>query len=376
LDWLCVFSEFCVVRRLAQDRGVTADAVDIVALARGLVDIDSTTGREGAAGRWLADYLRRRGWSVEEQRVDDTRCNVIASAPLAGADLGRRQSGASSAPASSPAVVFSTHFDCVPPFFPSRVEGDRLYGRGACDAKGILAAQVAAADRLRREGDSRVGLVLVVGEERGSDGARAANAAADGCRFLIDGEPTDNRLGLATRGILRLRLCAAGRAAHSAFPELGESAIDKLIDALVELRSIELPRDEVLGRTHYTVGLISGGVAPNVVPPAAEAEVMFRTVSDAADVRRAVTPLERRVTIEHVLAVPPVRLTTVPGFEAAVFPYTTDIPFLARWGEPLLFGPGSIHVAHTADEFVSIAELTAAAGHYVTLARALLGQIP
>src|SRR5262249_45942723 len=207
------------------------------------------------------------------------------------------------------------------------------------------------------------------------DGARVANEAAidNASRFLIDGEPTDNRLGLATRGILRLRLRASGRAAHSSFPELGEAAIDKLIDSLVALRSIALPPDPELGRTHYTIGLITGGVAPNVVSPSAEAEVMFRTVSDAVEVRRAVAPLEARVTIEHVLEVPPVRLTTVPGFEAAVFPYTTDIPFLPRWGAPLLFGPGSIHAAHTADEYVSVAELHAAADHYVTLARALLG---
>jgi acetylornithine deacetylase len=338
----------------------TQDDVDIVALTRALVDIDSTTGHEGEAGRWLADYLRGQGWAVVEQRVDAARFNVIAK-PAADDD------------AHAPAVTFSTHFDCVPPFFPSRIEGDRLYGRGACDAKGILAAQVAAACRLRRAGD-RVGLLFVVGEERGSDGARAANDTplSQGSRFLVDGEPTDNRLGLATRGILRLKLRASGRAAHSAFPELGESAIDKLIDTLVELRSIPLPSEPALGQTHYTVGLIAGGVAPNVVPPSAEAEVMFRTVRDAAEVRRAVAPLERRVTIEHVLEVPPVHLRIVPGFESAVFPYTTDIPFLPRWGEPLLFGPGSIHVAHTADEFVSIAELSAAADQYVALARALL----
>jgi acetylornithine deacetylase len=332
-----------------------ADPVDIVALTRALVDIDSTTGRESAAGRWLADYLRSQGWFVVEQRVDASRFNVIATA-------------------APPALVFSTHFDCVPPFFPSRLEGDRVYGRGSCDAKGILAAQVSAADRLRRDGESRVGLVFVVGEERGSDGARIANDAgpAGASQFLINGEPTDNRLGLATRGILRLRLRATGRAAHSSFPDLGESAIDKLVDALIELRSIPLPGDAMLGRTHYTVGLINGGVAPNVVSPSAEAEVMFRTVSDAAEVRRAVAPLERRVSIEHILEVPPVRLKTVDGFDAEVFPYTTDIPFLAKWGEPLLFGPGSIHVAHTADEFVSIAELNAAVDHYVALVRALL----
>jgi acetylornithine deacetylase len=333
------------------------DPVDIVGLTRALVDIDSTTGREGVAGRWLAGYLRGRGWLVEEQRVDDARFNVLANA-----------SGAR--------VVFSTHFDCVPAFFPSRVEGDRLFGRGACDAKGILAAQVAAAEQLRGEGESRIGLLFVVGEERGSDGARVANQAArgNGGRFLINGEPTDNRLGLATRGILRLKLRATGRAAHSSFPELGESAIDALIDALIALRSIALPRDPVLGQTHYTVGLISGGVAPNVVSPSAEAEVMFRTTSDAGEVRRAVAPLERRVAIEDILEVPPVRLKTVPGFDTAVFPYTTDIPFLPGWGEPLLFGPGSIHRAHTADEFVSIADLTAAAHQYVALAKALLGE--
>src|SRR6185312_9604148 len=190
-----------------------------------------------------------------------------------------------------PAIVFSTHFDCVPPFFPSRVEGDRLYGRGSCDAKGILAAQVAAADRLWREDKTRVALVFVVGEERGSDGARAADTLPNRSRFLVNGEPTDNRLGTATRGVLRLKLRASGRAAHSSFPELGESAIDKLIDALTELRTIELPSDATLGRTHYTIGLIAGGVAPNVVSPAAEAEVMFRTVTDAAEVRRAVAPL-------------------------------------------------------------------------------------
>jgi acetylornithine deacetylase len=331
----------------------SVERVDVVALTRALVDIDSTTGREGDAGRWLADYLRGRGFAVTEQRVDPLRFNVIASV-------------------ASPRMVFSTHFDCVPPFFPSRVSGDRVHGRGSCDAKGILAAQIAAADRLRREGETRVGLVFVVGEERGSDGAREANKFSNDCRFLIDGEPTDNRLGLATRGVLRLKLRASGRAAHSSFPELGDSAIDKLLDVLTDLRSIPLPSDPELGGTHYTIGLISGGVAPNVVSPAAEAEVMFRTVSNADRVRRAVAVLGSRVTIEDVLEVPPIRMKTVPGFETAVFPFTTDIPFLQAWGEPLLFGPGSIHLAHTADEFVSIAELNDAVDLYVALARVLL----
>jgi acetylornithine deacetylase len=327
--------------------------VNLVALTRALVDIDSTTGREADAGRWLVKYLRTAGFDVTEQPVDDTRFNVFA---------GQRNAE----------VVLTTHFDCVPPFFPSRLDGTRIVGRGSCDAKGILAAQVAAAERLRRAGEERVGLLFVVGEERGSDGARAANLAAAGSRFLVDGEPTDNRLAIATRGALRVRLVASGRAAHSSYPELGESAIDKLIDALVALRSVTLPSDPDLGRTHYSIGLISGGVAPNVVSPMAEAEVMFRTVSDARDVRQALVPLERRVRVEQILEVPPVRMTAVPGFDSAVFPYTTDIPFLPAWGRPLLYGPGSIHVAHTAEEFVEVAELEAAVDGYVALARHLL----
>jgi acetylornithine deacetylase len=330
--------------------------VDPIALTRALVDIVSTTGREAEAGAWLATYLRELGFSVVELPVDGQRFNVLATA----------------APGLHPEVVFSTHFDCVPPFFPSRLEGGRVVGRGTCDAKGILAAQVAAADRMKRAGETRVGLLFVVGEERGSDGAKAANLVANGCRFLVNGEPTDSRLGLATRGALRLMLRASGRAAHSSFPELGESAIDKLLNALIELRSIELPVDSVLGRTHYTIGLIAGGVAPNVVSPSAEAEVMFRTVGDAAEVRRAVVPIERLVAVEQILEVPHAKLVTVPGYETAVFPYTTDIPFLSAWGQPLLFGPGSVHVAHTANEFIDIGELTRSVDTYVSIATSLL----
>ena len=273
----------------------------------------------------------------------------------------------------SPAVVFSTHFDCVPSFFPSRVEGDRLYGRGSCDAKGILAAQVSAAEQLRGDGESRVGLVFVVGEERGSDGAYVANRQAPaGVRFLINGEPTDNRLGAATRGLLRVRLHAKGRAAHSSFPELGDSAIDKLLDALMVIRGVALPDDPMLGRTHYTVGLIEGGVAPNVVSPHASAELLFRTVGEGTKVRDALRIVEGLVGIEHVLDIPAVRMHTLPGFETAIFPYTTDVPQLTSWGMPILVGPGSIHVAHTDHEHISVDELHAAVNIYESLGKRLL----
>jgi acetylornithine deacetylase len=326
---------------------------DLLQFARELIDIDSTTGREHDAGAWLASQLRALGYSVVTQPVARGCANVIATLD-------------------DPEVVFSTHYDCVPPFFPSSVRDERLYGRGACDAKGILAAQVAACEKLRAEGERRVGMLFVVGEERGSDGAETANRSPLGSKFLINGEPTDSRLGLATRGNLRVRLKAAGRACHSAAPQHGESAIDKLIDALVYLRTLDLPSDATLGRTFYTIGLIDGGVAPNVVPPHASAEVMFRTIGSADEILQAISPLQTLVAIEEVLRVPTVKLHTVEGFAADVFPFTTDVPLLGAWGTPLLFGPGSFLVAHTDQEHVALDELHAAVDSYVTLARLCL----
>ena len=327
--------------------------VELVGLARTLIDIDSTTGREAEAAGWVANWLRQRGYDVVEQPVAAKRFNVYATLD-------------------APDVVLSTHIDCVPPFFSSREKNGCLYGRGACDAKGILAAQMAALDRLRESGERRVALLVVVGEERGSHGARAANKRAPGSRYLINGEPTDNRLGAATKGVYRVRLSTSGRAAHSAYPELGESAIEKLVDALVALRSLDLPADAELGATTYTVGLLSGGVAPNVVPPAAEADVNFRTVGPAARLREWLDLLPGAVSVDDVAIVPPVKLTTVPGFDTAIFSFTTDIPFLSAWGKPLLIGPGSVHVAHSAEEHVRIDELVQSVNLYERLARELL----
>ena len=333
------------------------DPVDVVALARTLIDIESTTGQEGPVARVLAGYLRGRGYSVLEQPVAGDRINVIAAA-------------------GEPDVVFSTHFDCVPPFFPSRVDGGILHGRGACDAKGILAAMVGAAERLRADGETRVGLVFVAGEERGSDGAKAANTIASATRFLINGEPTELKLGLATRGCFRVRLIAHGKAAHSGYPELGESAIEKLIDVLSALRAASWPVDPLLGVTHYTVGLISGGVAPNVIPPHAEAEVFFRTVGAHDELRATLaSTVAGRVEVQEILELPAVRLHTVPGFDTEVFAYFSDVPFLTNWGTPLLLGPGTIHVAHTDHEHIAIADLERAVDLYADLARRLLNEV-
>ena len=331
------------------------DSLDLVAFARKLIDIDSTTGQEGAVARILADDLRALGYQVSLQPVDDERVNVLAWID-------------------DPVVVFSTHFDCVPSFFPSRVENGRLYGRGSSDAKGILAAQLVAAEALRRRGERRVGMLFVAGEERGSDGAMAANTVAPAsARFLINGEPTDNRLATATRGVYRVKLDAKGRAAHSSRPDLGESAIEKLIDVLMSLRAAPWPGDPDLGHTHYNVGVISGGVAPNVIPADASAELLFRSVGPESQIQALIDrAVAGRVAVSHVLTVPTVRLKTLPGFDTAVFSFTTDIPFLDRWGEPLLLGPGSVTEAHTADESVAISELHEAADLYEKLASSLL----
>ncbi len=345
------------------------DSLTQIRLTRELIDIDSTTGREAEAGEFIVRTLTGLGYQVTRQPVVDGRFNVIASL-------------------AAPIVVFSTHFDCVPPFFPSRLDAPEpngapglqtrghqghLYGRGACDAKGTLVAQIAAAERLRASGETRIGLLFVVGEERGSDGAKAANGAAPGSKFLINGEPTDNRLGAATRGVYRVRLRATGRAAHSSLPELGVSAIDKLVDAIVALRDVRWPEDPVLGRTFYSVGLIKGGVAPNVISPEADAELMFRTVAGHEEVRRLIdTRVADLVAVEDVLVVPPVRLTTVPGPETAVFSFTTDIPFLSQWGAPVLCGPGSATLAHTAEEHCEVSGLLRAVDVYVEIAKALL----
>jgi acetylornithine deacetylase len=336
---------------------VNVSDIDVVALTRRLVDIDSTTGREGDVARVLAGDLRSLGFHVEEQAVKDDRINVFARLDA------------------EPVVVFSTHIDCVPPFFPSREQDGRLYGRGACDAKGIAAAQVLAAEQLRAAGESRIGLLFVAGEERGSDGARLANRHPPaGVQYLVDGEPTDSRLGIATRGAVRVRLSATGRAAHSAYPELGESAIDKLLEALTIIRGFSLPEDPVLGSTNYSIGLIQGGIAPNVIPPNASAELMFRTVADNAIIHEALSPVTSLVSLETLLDLPPVRLGTAEGFDTAIFSFGTDIPMLTNWGTPLLFGPGSIHVAHTADEYVPIDELRAAVRLYARLAEQLLAR--
>lgn len=331
----------------------------VFALTRALVDIESITGNEKQVALFLADQLRplteRYGGSLELEEVEKDRLNLFASW-------------------GEPVVTLSTHIDTVPPFFPSSEDDEFIWGRGACDTKGIIASMICAIENLLEQGVRGIGLLLVVGEERNSAGAFFASAHPRGSRFLINGEPTDNRLALGSKGALRYEIDAHGRMAHSAYPHLGESAILKLLDVLEELRKIPLPEDPVLGPSTLNIGTIQGGRAPNVIPDFARAEVFFRLVDSGESIRQAVAKaVKGRAEARQILCVPAVRLRALDGFETTVVAYTTDIPaFQGAWGEPLLLGPGSILVAHTEEERVPKQQLLEAVELYQRLVRRLL----
>lgn len=333
--------------------------VNVFELTRALVDIESISGGEARVGSYLFDYLTRlaarHGGRAERMMVEGERFNVFVSW-------------------GNPTVTLSTHMDTVPPFFPSREDHDCIWGRGSCDAKGIIAAMIGAADKLLSEGMTNFGLLFVAGEERDSAGARAAAASPRGSRFIVNGEPTENKLALASKGALRFELSASGRMAHSAYPDLGESAIEKLLDALDAVRKIPLPRDAQLGASTMNIGTISGGRAPNVIADAARAEILVRLVEDAAHVREAFrAAVGGRAELREVLCIPMVRFEQVDGLPPTVVSFTTDVPvFRGAWGKPLLIGPGSIRVAHTPEEHIAKRELLDAVEIYSRIVRQLL----
>jgi len=342
--------------------------VDPVELTKRLVNIESTTYHEGLAGIFLHEYLTEHRYAVERMPVPQPD---LALTP--GAGDGERFNVYAALPGVTPDVVLSTHMDTVPPYFGCSEDDEFLYGRGACDAKGIIAAQIAAGDRLREAG-VKVGLLFVVGEERDSAGAQVANLHPKGSKFLINGEPTDNRLALASKGALRVELRASGRMAHSAYPELGESAIDKLVQALHDVLAMPLPVAPEIGPATLNIGLIHGGRAPNVVPDKAEAHLLIRLVGPAREIKQnIVKTVGNRAEVTFSLELPFVRMRKVGDLPTMVAKFTTDIPSLTAWGEPFLLGPGSIHVAHTPGEKIAKKELLEAVDHYYDLATRLGG---
>lgn len=331
--------------------------MNLFELTKSLMSIPSTSGEEEAVGFWLRDHLRSLGWNVELQPVSENQNNVIAYLN------------------DTPLVWFSTHMDTVPPYIPPSEDDEKIFGRGACDAKGIIASQITAAERLREDGVEDIGLLFTVEEERASTGAKAANLhpLAAKCEFLINGEPTDNDLAIGSKGTFRLNIKTVGKAAHSAYPEMGESAIEKLLDILDDVRHTRLPNDDFFGETTVNIGTIEGGMALNVIPPSAEAGLAIRLTTKREPIEDAIRAVVRdRGDIEILSASEPVKMLAVDGFEQKVVRFTTDIPHLPNWGKPLLIGPGSILVAHTKDEFVLKKDLETAVELYHGLVKALL----
>jgi len=334
-----------------------SEPVDVVKLTRELIDIPSVTGEEFQIGTSLAELLNRRGYQVDLQEIENDRANLIAT-------TGKQ-----------PKIVLSTHMDTVPPYFAASEDDEFIYGRGACDAKGIIAAQIAAAEKLRADGVTEIGLLFTVDEEVTSAGAKALNELplASSCRYLINGEPTDNRLAIGTKGSLQVTIKTDGRAAHSAYPEEGDSAIEKLLDVLSDVRKIKWPSDETFGETTCNIGVISGGTRANVVPDEAQTVLQIRLATGGAAAKDLLEQaVGDRATLEYKSVHDPVRLHALPGFEQTIVRFTTDIPYLTNWGTPLLIGPGSILDAHTEHERVAKSELTKAVEIYCDLVQRLL----
>ena len=331
--------------------------MNLFELTTSLMNIPSVSGDEEAVGFWLRDHLQSLGWKVELQKVSENQNNVIAWLN------------------DKPRVWFSTHIDTVPPFIPPVVDDEKIYGRGACDAKGIIAAQITAAEELRGRGVEDIGLLYTVEEERSSTGARAANEhpLAAKCEYMINGEPTDNELAIGSKGSFRLKIKTTGKAAHSAYPEQGDSAIEKLLEILADVRQTKFPSEEFFGETTVNIGTIEGGVALNVIAPHAEAGLLIRLTTPREPIENALKNVIRgRGEIEVLSCSEPVKMLEVDGFRQKTVRFTTDIPYLTNWGRPLLLGPGSILVAHTKDEFVMRRDLTQAVELYSDLAVRLL----
>jgi acetylornithine deacetylase len=348
--------------------------MDAITLTRQLIDIESISGNEAAVGNYLYGELCRMGYHTRKMPVEGDRFNVYAILPQP--ETGSRE------PEADPRIVFSTHMDTVPPFIPSSEDATRIYGRGSCDAKGIIAAQIAAAERLRKE-NIYVGLLFVVGEERDSLGAKVANEYREkehlknekqqsAERYLINGEPTENHIALASKGTLRVEVTARGRMAHSAYPELGDSAIDKLLAALTHLRAMPLPSDPEIGPCTLNIGLIEGGRAPNVIPDYSHADLLYRLVGPSEDLRQQIVAAAGgNVKVTFPLELPFLRLRAAEGLPTMIAAFTTDIPKLTNWGTPLLIGPGSIHVAHTDGEYIEKRQLAEAITIYCSIAMQL-----
>ncbi len=332
--------------------------MDTLKLTRKLIEFQSPTGSEQAIMAFLADYLAGLGFKVTRQAVgeDPGRFNILA---VVG----------------EPLVVLSTHTDTVQPYFAFSEDNEYIYGRGACDTKGIIAAQLKAAEQLIKTGTSNFGILLVVGEEGCSDGAIAANKIPNKCKWLVNGEPTENKMAIGSKGAMRVKLTVKGKACHSAYPRMGISAIEKMLDILDDIRKTQWPNHKKLGEASCNIGVISGGIQPNVVAPQAEARMMMRVVTSTSDIEEQIRDIVGdRGELDFYFRYEPVLTKVLEGYDTMIAAYGTDIPFLTHWGVPLLFGPGSILDAHSEGEKISKQQVENAVNHYADIIRRLLSQ--
>lgn len=332
---------------------------DVISLARTLIDIPSVTGDEGPIARRLVEILEERGFTrVVLQPVEGDRANVACFPD-------------------DPRVVFCTHMDTVGPTERSSESDGKLYGRGAVDAKGILAAMILATESLKGRGEDRVGLLFLVGEEVDSIGAQVADRFSPHPEFLVVGEPTEAKLATAQKGGLAARIRARGVAGHSGYPEYGASAIHVLMAGLADLLERNWGVDGILGPATVNVGRIAGGVAANVLAPSASADVLIRLVGQGSDARKVFEEWHSGhpdIDVESINTADPLHFHTIPGFPAGAVSFGSDAPYLPSFGTPLMYGPGSIRQAHTQGEFIEMDALRRAPAAYERIATALLDE--
>jgi acetylornithine deacetylase len=332
--------------------------IDVIAFARQLIDVPSPTESEFAVGELLERELIRLGFQTRRHDVTDTRFNLLA---LAGG---------------TPRVVLNSHIDTVPPWFASSEDDEHIYGRGACDTKGIIAAMIAAGERLRARGIDDFAFLFVVGEETDSIGAKTANAAFAnlGSEFVLVGEPTDSAFARASKGALTCTVRFEGVAAHSAYPHLGDSAINRMVAAIAEINAADWGSHEILGDATVNVGVVRGGQKPNIIPADAECDILFRLVTTPDDVQAKLEGIvsRHRGRITVARGNPPQFMIVPEGQKSVVVAFNTDVPWLTNLGKPLLFGPGSILDAHGVNEKIAKRDLLAAVGTYEEMVVSLL----
>ena len=305
-----------------------------------IMGVESTSGMENSVADHIKDNFAPPGAELEIQEISNGTRNLFYKW-------------------GNPRIIFCSHFDTVPPYIPPRIEGDTIYGRGSCDAKGQIAVLAEVCKKLHEKGETNFGLLMLAGEEVGSYGARRANELITGCEYVIVGEPTENKLIKAQKGNMLAEVEFFGKAFHSGYPEHGDNAIQRMVDFVNALNALEFPVDPVLGETTYNIGNLSADNARNIVSDHVSMKIFFRTtfLTHEILIEKVLSIIDENTKIEFAYGDPPIEFHTIEGFETGVVSYGSDAPELTNLGKPLLYGPGSIFNAHTDNEHITIPEI-------------------